>query len=286
MIEPTWNDWFVQEELEGTTPDGLSVWYLGCNGFVLRTPTTTIYIDPYFGTGDHRPYAVRMLPVPMDPENATLCDAVLITHEHVDHMHPTSHGPLLEDTDANVFAPETCFRDPDYDGDVSVPDERQIAVAPGKVIEVGDLTIHVRGAYDPDAAEPVSYVVESEWGTFFHPGDSKPMPEFEEIGTSFDVEVGALAFGSVGKFVEPESGETRRTKWYMNGDEVIESCNALRLDRLLPTHHDMWKGFRASPSGLHDNASSSTYPRTISVVEVGDRIEVGKPGVIPPSYTR
>lgn len=286
MIKPTWDDWFVREEIEGTTPEGLSVWFLGCNGFVLRTSRTTLYIDPYFGTGDHRPYAVRMLPVPMDPENATLCDAVFVTHEHVDHMHPPSYGPLLEGTDASLYAPETCFEAPDYDGGLHASAARRVSVSPGETFVVGDLTVHVCVAHDPDAREPVSYAIESEWGTFFHPGDSKPAPEFERIGSLFDVDVGALAFGTAGMFVDPESGDTRSVKWYMNGDEVLEACNALELDRLLPTHYNMWKGFRASPSVLHDNAASFAFPKTIDVVEVGDRIEVGQPGIVPPSYSK
>lgn len=284
MVEPTWNDWFVSEEVEGANLKGLSVWYLGCNGFVLRTETTTLYIDPYFGTGEHRPYAVRMLPIPMDPANSTECDAVLVTHEHVDHMHPPSYAPLLDDTEASIYAPTTCFESPDYKGDLQVSPERRTPVSPGDRFNVGDITVTVQNATDPDAVEPVSYIIEHESGTFFHAGDSRPADVFEDIGTEFDLDIGALAFGTTGTFVDPQQNEPRTVKWYMNGDEVIEACNALRLDRLIPTHHDMWKGFRATPSILHDHANSVAYPRMVEVVEVGDRIEVEHPGIVPPHY--
>lgn len=286
MIEPTWNDWFVREEIEGTDPDGLSIWYLGCNGFVLRTAETTLYIDPYFGTGEHRPYAVRMLPIPMDPMNATVCDAIFITHEHVDHMHPPSYAPLLEETDANLYAPTACFDEPDYKGSLQIPSNQKNHIHPGNTFDIGDVTITVHKANDPDAIEPVSYLVEAASGTFFHAGDSRSTDVFEELGTRYDIDAGALAFGTAGKFFDEEIGKSRRVKWYMNGDEVIEACNALQLDRLLPTHHDMWKGFRGSPSILHDHASSSMYPRTIDVVEIGDRVELGHSGIIPPCYTQ
>jgi len=90
-VHATWGDWFVSEEVEATTPEGLSVWCLGCNGFVLRTETTTVYIDPYFGDGDPL-NIVRMVPVPIDPADATLCDAVLVTREHIDHVHAPPTG--------------------------------------------------------------------------------------------------------------------------------------------------------------------------------------------------
>ncbi|MFB6149185.1 MAG: MBL fold metallo-hydrolase, partial [Halobacteriales archaeon] len=35
MVHATWGDWFVREEVEGTQPQGMAVWYLGCNGFVV-----------------------------------------------------------------------------------------------------------------------------------------------------------------------------------------------------------------------------------------------------------
>jgi len=286
MVEATWDDWFVTEEIEGIDPDGLSLWYLGCNGFVLRTRETTLFIDPYFGTGEHRPYAVRMLPVPIDPETATDCDGVLVTHEHVDHMHPPSHAPLLDGTEGNVYAPNTCFESPDYSGDLLVSDENRVAVTPGSSFEVGDLTVQVRDASDPDAREAVSYVIESPAGTFFHPGDARNAPIFQDIGKAFDIDIGAFAYGSKGTYFDPDRGKPRRVKWYMNGDEVIDACDALQLNRLLPTHYDMWKGFQASPCALYDHASSAAYPRAVTPIEVGDRVDLGRPGVIPPCYTR
>jgi L-ascorbate 6-phosphate lactonase len=95
MVHATWGDWFVREELEAVEPSGLSVWHLGCNGFALRTPETTVYVDLYFGDGNP-PRLLRLPAAPMDPADATRCDAVLVTHEHRDHMYPPSYEPLVE----------------------------------------------------------------------------------------------------------------------------------------------------------------------------------------------
>jgi L-ascorbate 6-phosphate lactonase len=283
MVHATWTDWLVSE-IERADPDGVAVWYLGCNGFVLRSSTTTLYIDPYFADGDP-PALVRMIPVPIDPVDATACDGVLVTHEHIDHMHPPSYGPLLEEG-GTLHAPEASYDEPDYDGDLRADDDRREVVTVGDTFEVGDFTVHVRGANDADAVEPVSYVVEHEAGTFFHGGDSKPADAFADVAAEFDVDLGVLAFGTVGNIHSVADGETRRTKWYMDENEVVEAANALELDRLLPSHYDMWRGVSGDPKALHEHVASHEFPRALEVVTIGDRVDLGSPGVVQPSTHR
>lgn len=275
MIHTTWGDWFVSNEIESSSPDGVSLWYLGCNGFVLRSESTTLYVDPYFGDGDP-PGLIRMIPVPIDPADATLCDAVLVTHEHLDHMHPPSFGPLVQDCGATVYAPSTSFENPDFDGDLRLPAERQEMVAPGTTIDIGDFTVHVRGAYDPDAVEPVSYVVEHDTGTFFHGGDTKPMDHFATVGGEFDIDIGALAFGSSGNI--NLDGQIEHMTWYMTENEIAEAASALKLDRLVPTHWDMWRGVGADPKALFEHTASHDWPTTLELVTIGDRLDLNSYG--------
>ena len=279
MVHSTWDDWLVHSEIEASDPNGLSIWYLGCNAFVVRSPETTIYVDPYFGDGDP-PNIVRMIPVPLDPADATVCDAVLVTHEHIDHMHPPSYGPLVTDLNADLFAPSASFEALDYDGDLQAPSENRRTVAEGESFDIGDVAVHVLPANDPDAIEPVSYLFEHESGTFFHAGDSRPAAAFEDIAREFDVDVAALAFGTVGNIHYPDDGETRTTRWYMDENQIVEATNQLEVDRLVPSHYDMWRGVGATPTVLHEHAHSFQYPRVIDVMKIGDRIDVGHPGVV------
>ena len=279
MVHSTWGDWLVHSEIEATDPDGVSLWFLGCNGFVVRSPGATVYVDPYFGDGDP-PRVVRMIPVPMDSTDATKCDAVLATHEHVDHMHPPSYGPLVNDLGAELHAPAAAYTNPEYDGSMRVPEDRGNHVEPGDAIDVGDLTVHVRGAHDPDSAEPVSYVFEHDAGTVFHGGDTKPADAFGAIGEEFDIDAGILAFGTRGNIAAAD--RVRRVSWYMNADQVIEVANALQIDRLLPTHYDMWNGVDGDRKILFETARSHRYPKRIDPIRVGDRVDLGEPGITLP----
>ena len=287
MVHSMWGDWFVKDEIEAVDPEGLSAWYLGGNGFVFRTEETTLYLDPYFGDGSP-PRTMRMVPVPVDPEAAELCDAVLVTHEHIDHMHPPSYAPLVENLDADVYAPEASYENPDYEGDMRVPEERKHIIEPGDDLTFGDIDVHVRGANDPDAEEPVTMVVESGDQTFFAAGDSRPADAFEDIAREFDIDAGVFAYGTVGNIhhTEDDPAETYPTDWYNDGEQMAEAANQLELDRLLPTHWDLWRGVGHDPKSLHEHLASYEYPRTLEIIRVGDRIRVGEPGVIRPKDIR
>ena len=284
MITSTWSDWFVREEIEGADPSGMSVWFLGCNGFVVRTAETTLYVDPYFGTGEHRRYAIRMCPVPMDPTDATKCDAVLATHEHTDHLHPPSFEPLLS-TGANLYGPPTAL-DTLSEEAGGPPQTQYRRVVPDNKLTIGDISVYVRGATDPDSHQPVSYVFEHEDEVFFHGGDSRPTHTFDDIGREFDIDLGALAFGSIGHVYNAKTDSSKPEHWYMDENAVIKAANQLRLTRLFPTHWNMWKGLEADPSGLTRHATTFSYPKVVEIGSVGDRYNVDKPGKVPPMFVK
>jgi len=270
-----WGDW-LPRAVAGANPDGMALWYLGCNGFVLKSSSgTTLLIDPYLGDGDP-PRTIRMIPVPFDPEDVREADAILATHEHTDHVHGPSQAPILERTGAGFYATRPgmeVVRSEGWLDEYDIASGQLERVSEGDAVRVGDLTVRVEPADDPDAEGDVSYVVEHQSGTFFHGGDARP-GAFEATGEAYDIDVGALAFGTVGMVPDRETREPRRTRWYNDENDIVEAANALGLDRLVPTHWDMWKGLTADPTVLHRHANSFEYPRQLDVVEIGDRIDI------------
>ncbi|WP_126664674.1 MBL fold metallo-hydrolase [Haloterrigena salifodinae] len=276
MVQSDWGDWLVRD-IEDASPDSVGIWYLGCNGFVLKgREGTTIYIDPYLGLGTP-PRTIRMIPVPFDPEDVTEADAVLATHEHSDHVHGESQAPILESTGSPLYAPDDSLavtREENWTDEWELDDDQFVDVSEGDTIEIGEFTVHVEAAHDPDSTQPVSYVFEHEAGTIFHGGDTKPSDEFERLGEEYDIDLGILAFGTVGMIPDKETGEPKRTRWYNDENQIVEAAEALELDRLLPSHWDMWKRLTSDPKVLHHHAKSFDYPRELEIVEIGDRLDL------------
>jgi len=72
----------------------LRIWWIGQEGFVLKSATLVIYIDPYLSTYAERltkgrpDEHVRIKPAPMQPEDVDHADVVFCTHDHADHIDP------------------------------------------------------------------------------------------------------------------------------------------------------------------------------------------------------
>ena len=61
---------------------------LGQSGYVLKTESTEIIIDPYLSDSVNRVAGrPRLLPIPINPADIS-CDAIICTHDHLDHLDP------------------------------------------------------------------------------------------------------------------------------------------------------------------------------------------------------
>ncbi|MFC7177582.1 MBL fold metallo-hydrolase [Halosegnis marinus] len=267
-----WGDW-LPRAVADADPAGVDVWYLGCNGVILKASDgTTVFVDPYCGAGDP-PRTRRMVPVPFDPDDVAACDAVFATHEHSDHVHGPTQAPILENTDAPYYAPDDSLAVADAEGwaDEHGIDGKQFhEVTEGDTVEVGSFTVRVEAANDPDATHPVSYVFEHEAGTFFHGGDARPGEGFVRVGETYDIDLGVLAFGSSGYLTDAD-GERAFKTWYSDENELAEAAAQVGMDRLVPTHWDIWKNLTADPAAVRPHVRSFDAPRTVEILEIGDR---------------
>ncbi len=276
MAISDWEDW-LPRAVADAAPETVALWYLGCNGFAIKgSGGTTLWIDPYLGTGDP-PRTVRMIPVPFDPRDVASASALLATHEHTDHVHAASQAPLLEGTGADFIAPDASVDVVNSEGWTetwNLSDSQFHTVSPGSSLSVGEFEIDVVAVNDPDAQAPVGYVISHSSGTIFHGGDSKPAEIFSQHATSYDIDVGILAFGSSGVLPDKATGDPSEKVWYSDENQITQAARDLQIDRLVPTHWDMWKGMTADPKSLHAHTASYEYPRQLEIIEIGDRIDL------------
>ncbi|MGI5191466.1 MBL fold metallo-hydrolase [Promicromonospora sp. CA-289599] len=107
--------------------------------------------------------------------------AVLITHDHFDHMDLEAVLKHLEcSTDTHVWGPASALEDLTSGG---APTERLHEVAPGDVLEIVGTQVTVGGGAHaeihpevPQLAMNVTYLVEVDGGRIYHPGDSYEAP--------------------------------------------------------------------------------------------------------------
>jgi L-ascorbate 6-phosphate lactonase len=268
-----WGGW-LPTAIADADPDTVALWYLGCNGFVLKGRSgTTLFVDPYLGLGDP-PRTVRMIPVPFDPSDVREADAVFATHEHSDHVHGPTQAPILASTGSDYHAPDASMAVVEaerWTDEWGVVADQFRTVAEGDTFDVGEFTVHVVPVRDPDADHPVGYVFEHETGTVFHGGDTRYSEAFPDLAERFDIDLGVVALGSAGRLPETDG---RYTQWYSDENGVVRTAEALELDRLLPSHWDIWKGLTADPTALHHHVRSFEYPERLEIAEIGDRVDL------------
>jgi L-ascorbate metabolism protein UlaG (beta-lactamase superfamily) len=147
----------------------LFVWFNHYAGVLIKTPSKTLIIDPVDIRAKSFPHA----------------DAVLITHEHYDHLDPRLIAKIQKATNCGIIAdPESAPR-----LQHTIPSAKLQEIRPGVEIKVGEVSVKAEKCNHP-AAEPVTYIITSKGGVkVFHTADSLPFPELAAIGEreKFDV---------------------------------------------------------------------------------------------------
>ena len=173
----------------GKTPsrnEVLFVWLNRYAGVTLRTPSKTLAIDP----------------VDVKPREFKTLDAMLITHEHYDHMDQSLISAVQKQTKCTVVADPTSANKLKN----SIPAEKLVEARPGSEFKFDAVSVRIEECNHPPAATPVSFLITSEDDIkVFHTADSLPFPEMATIGEKEKVD---LAFCTVGiaPGTSPETG--------------------------------------------------------------------------------
>jgi len=147
----------------------LFVWFNQYAGVLIKTPTKTLALDP----------------VDIKPKSLQNVDAILITHEHYDHLDPRLITEIQKATNCIIIADSTSTKKLQH----AIPKEKLREIKPGEEIKIGDVSVKAEKC-NHNAQTPVTYIITSEDGVkVYHTADSLPFPELASIGQreKFDV---------------------------------------------------------------------------------------------------
>lgn len=140
----------------------LFVWLNNYAGILLKTPSKTLVIDP----------------VDVKPKTLQNVDAILITHEHYDHLDQRLVAEIQKATNCLVIADSASTKKLQ----LTIPHDKLQEVKPGAEIKIGEVTVKAEKSSHP-AQAPVSYIITSEDQVkVYHTSDSSPYPELAKLG--------------------------------------------------------------------------------------------------------
>lgn len=150
----------LAEEIRSCSVSEASVkmWWLSQAGFAFKTPSGKIvYVDPHLSHAVERLFGFKRLSMaPIAPEEV-ICDLVILTHEHADHLDPDAIPIIAKNNPACRFAaPSGCDEGLTQAG-VSV--ERRVLLEPNRSFDLGAVVVHAvaadHGDYSPSALSPM-----------------------------------------------------------------------------------------------------------------------------------
>ncbi len=147
----------------------LFVWFNQYAGIILKTPSKTLAIDP----------------VDIKAKTLQNVDAILITHEHYDHLDPRLVIETQKATNCIIIADSASTKKLQH----AIPAEKLKEVKPGDETKIGEVSIKAEKC-NHTAQAPVTYIVTSEDDVkVYHTADSLPFPELSTMGQKekFDV---------------------------------------------------------------------------------------------------
>ena len=162
------------------------VWFNHYAGVTVKTPSKTLVIDP----------------VDVKARNFQNVDAILITHEHYDHLDQALISDIQKLTQCMVIADPTSARRLKN----TIPSEKLQEIRSGSEVKLGDVSVKAEKCNHPPATTPITFMIASGDGVkVFHTADSLPFPEMATIGEREKPDVVFCTVG-IAPSTSPETG--------------------------------------------------------------------------------
>ncbi len=137
------------------------------SSLVLKTHTATVIFDP--------------VKLNLDKLDSGLqgFDVIIITHEHADHFDEKVALEMQKRSGAPILTTPFVARRVERLGG------KAQGLKPGESVSIRDVAFYAEDCVHP-ANQPLSFIIQTEAITIFHPADSQPFPGMKEIGIKYE----------------------------------------------------------------------------------------------------
>jgi len=194
-LRSEWYNWFLQDVEAYNVKQGfITLWSLGGAGFILKSPESTIYIDPYCGGAlkSAELTILRMIPLPFNASDVKKIDATVISHEDPDHLNEDFIFPIYKNTNCFFVGPASVTHLLKSWG---IADPRIVSLKEHQEKKIKDIRIIAFPSNDPIPKTANTYIFEIGNVRIFHAGDSLWTEEFYKISRKYEIDVALISLG-------------------------------------------------------------------------------------------
>ncbi len=255
---------------------GVSLWWLGQAGFLVRFGGKNILMDPYLSDvlaqkykGKKFPH-IRMMEPPLSMEDLTDIDYCISSHAHSDHMDP-GLLPVLRETSprCRFICPEAVRSTARERG---APDDRLIGLNAGDSLSLGTgLSLSaIPAAHEEIKTDDegrhffLGYILALDGYRIFHPGDCLPYEGFDSWLGSYTVDLGLL----------PVNGQRDElsSQGIAGNFDMKQACQIMAdhdINYMIPQHFGMFDFNTVSLESINGEAEASGMKERIFPAAVG-----------------
>ncbi len=202
---------------------------LGQSGYIVKTASTEIIIDPYLSDSVNRVAGrPRLLPIPINPSDIS-CDAVICTHDHLDHLDPDTVSHINEN---QLFITTAEGKEKL----ISLGKTNVKALFMGETLKIGDITL--TAVFADHTVEAFGLIVNAENKTLYFSGDTLFNERLFEISEYNPDATFICINGRLGN---------------MNVDEALTVAKKIGAKTNIPNHYDMFASNSENPHLFADN---------------------------------
>ena len=243
---------FTGEELPAHK---LRLAWLGQAGFLLQWGACRMVIDPYLSDSLAKKYQgtefphVRMMQPPVNPDELTSIQYVLITHAHTDHMDPDTLRPLAAANPACRFIVPAAEREKALQR--GIPADRLVLVDDGLELPLEDqfrltpvAAAHEQLRVDSQGQHHfLGFLIANETSTIYHSGDCVPYDGLDGRLEKYTIDLAILPINGRDKI-----RRSRGVPGNFHFEEAIALCRNQAIPNLVPCHFGMFEFNTVDPA--------------------------------------